>query len=292
MVFYRYPASELLVCKGNYDCACNRRQLHDEEEAGLSCLDSEQLGVEEVQRNGCQIKLSVVMPAYNEEDAIEAAVEEVRLQVSNAVGANEIIVVNDGSRDQTGEILDRLAEHDELVRVIHQANGGHGRALRTGLDAARGEFVFMIDSDRQIPLEAFAPLWKAAGGRDGAFGVRAERHDPRIRLVLTAIVRRAIRAIFKVHLKDANVPFKILKRSVWLEARELIPEDTLAPSIFLAIIGRRFHDVIEMEVPHRERSTGEISIRRWRLIKFCWRGFVQLLAFRRRLEQWAENHRS
>jgi len=242
--------------------------------------------------NMTQVELSVVMPAYNEEGAIEAAVREVQELVFDQIPMSELVVVNDGSRDGTGEILNELALQDPRVKVIHQPNGGHGRALRTGLDAARGEYVFLIDSDRQIPLTAFADTWKISVGHDGVFGVRNNRRDPRVRLVLTRIVRRTLRLLFKVQLRDANVPFKLLKRSVWLEARELIPEDTLAPSIFLAIIGRRRHDIVDCEVPHNERRTGVVSIRRWKLFKFCARALLQLLAFRRKLEPWTLREQS
>lgn len=97
------------------------------------------------------LPLSVVMPAYNEEAAIEQALREVQRHVLTLIPGAEVIVVNDGSRDGTGLILDRLVAENSSLRVIHQPNGGHGRALRTGLDAARGEHVFLIDSDRQIP---------------------------------------------------------------------------------------------------------------------------------------------
>jgi dolichol-phosphate mannosyltransferase len=168
--------------------------------------------------------------------------------------------------------------------VIHQPNSGHGRALRTGLDEARHEYVLLIDSDRQIPLAAFHTLWEAAQRHDGAFGFRRNRHDPWIRLLLTSIVRQALTLLFNVRLHDANVPFKVLRRSIWLQARELIPEETLAPSIFLAIVARRSHDIVEIEVPHRERITGLASIRAGKLFKFCAHGFAQLCAFRMKLK--------
>ena len=135
------------------------------------------------------VTVSVVMPAYNEEEAIEDAVRDVQEHVFMVVPDAELVVVNDGSRDRTGEILDRLATGEPRMRVIHTANGGHGRALRTGLDAASGSYVFLIDSDRQIPLTAFSALWEAAKTRDGAFGVRRKRNDPRLRLLLTAVIR-------------------------------------------------------------------------------------------------------
>lgn len=228
--------------------------------------------------------LSVVMPAHNEEGAIEDAIRDLQEYVFTVVPESEAIIVDDGSRDRTGEILDRLAESDSRLRVIHQAQGGHGRALRTGMDAARGEYLFLLDSDRQIPLDAFGSLWGAAQGRDGVFGVRAARNDPKVRLLLSRFIRLAIALFFKVRLKDPNVPFKVLRRQIWLDARELIPRDTLAPSLFLAIHTRhRGHEIIELDVRHRERETGAASLRHWKLLKFCLRAFRQLLQFRRAL---------
>jgi dolichol-phosphate mannosyltransferase len=229
--------------------------------------------------------LSVVMPAYNEEGAIAEATAEVREWVLDKIPGSELVVVNDGSRDRTGAILDGLAAGDARIRVIHKANGGHGPALRTGIDAAQGDRLFLIDSDRQIPLSAFQPLWDAVeSGRDAAFGIRTHRQDPTLRLWLTRVIRYVLPILFGARITDANVPFKLLRRPVWEGARPLLPPDTLAPSLFLAVYAAsRHYDEAYIPVPHRERQTGTVSIRRWRLIKFCARAFGQLVTFRRQL---------
>jgi glycosyltransferase involved in cell wall biosynthesis len=229
--------------------------------------------------------LSVVMPAYNEEGAIAEATAEVRQWILDRIPGSELVVVNDGSRDRTGPILDGLAAADGRIRVIHKANGGHGPALRTGLDAAQGDRVFLVDSDRQIPLSAFQPLWDAVeSGRDAAFGIRTQRQDPTLRLWLTRVIRQVLPVLFGARITDANIPFKLLRRQVWEDARPLLPPETLAPSLLLAVFAAsRHYDVAYLPVPHRERQTGTVSIRRWRLIKFCARAFRQLIAFRRRL---------
>jgi glycosyltransferase involved in cell wall biosynthesis len=229
--------------------------------------------------------LTVVMPAYNEEDAIADAVADIRRDVLDVIPNSEIIVVNDGSKDRTGQILDELAAADPRVRAVHRVNGGHGAAIVTGLDAATGKYVFLIDSDRQIPLTSFKSLWDAVqSGSDAAFGVRRERHDPKIRIFLTGVIRQALRLLFGVVLYDANVPYKLLRREDWLRAKPLIPEGTLAPSLFLAVWAKKNGlRISEIEVPHAERSTGEVSIKRWKLFRFCSIALGQLLEFRRRL---------
>lgn len=231
------------------------------------------------------VPLTVVMPVYNEQDAIVAAVGDVQEHVLGPVAGAELIVVNDGSRDRTGALLDGIARQDPRVRVIHQANSGHGGAVMAGLAAATGEFVFLLDSDRQIPLDHFMDAWKAVqGGRDAVFGVRRRRHDPALRLFLTKMIRQAVHLMFGVVLDDANVPYKLLRRSIWVEAQPYVPPGTLAPSLFLAIVARlRGHDILELDVQHKERNTGEVSIRRLKLLKFCARGLSQMIELRRRV---------
>jgi len=229
--------------------------------------------------------LSVIMPVYNEQDAIVAAVEEVQHYVLNHVRGSELVVVDDGSRDRTGALLDDAARSDARVRVIHQPNGGHGSALLTGLKAAQGEYMFLIDSDRQIALDNFPSAWsEMITGRDAVFGVRRTRYDPQFRLYLTAVVRRSVNMLFGIKLRDSNAPYKLFRREVWTNVRDCVPDGTLAPSMFLAIAAKsRGYNIVEMDVTHKERDTGEVSLRRFRLLKFCARGLAQMIGLRSRV---------
>lgn len=226
--------------------------------------------------------LCVIMPAYNEEESIVSAVADIQENILDRVSGAKLIVVNDGSKDKTGALLDRLASEDSRVHVHHQENGGHGAALVTGLSIADSEYILLVDSDRQIPLTSFSDFWNAIQqGYDGAFGVRRVRHDPAVRIWLTRVIRVFVQQLFDIELFDGNVPYKLLKRSIWTDASRYIPEDTLAPSLFLAIYAKRKrHRIAEIEVSHRERDTGEVSIRRLKLLKFCARAFKQMLGFR------------
>ena len=156
----------------------------------------------------------------------------------------------------------------------------------TGLSGASGEFVLLLDSDRQIPLDEFYRFWNAVqdDGYECVFGVRRSRNDPLLRLWLTKLVRLSLKIIFGVNIFDANIPYKLLRRSVWGEAQELIPSGTLAPSLFLAVFAKkRGFMILEIDVPHKERETGEVSIRRLKLLKFCVTAFSQMWQFRQRL---------
>ena len=227
--------------------------------------------------------LTVVMPAYNEEGAIRDAVAEVQSAVLDRIDEAVLVVVNDGSRDATGAILDELAASDPRVTAVHKDNGGHGPAIITGLEHADSEWVFLVDSDLQMPLDAVTQLWAAVhDGHEAAFGVRRHRDEPRIRLLLTRMVRATIPLLFGVRILDANVPYKLVRRSTWEDARAHIPPDTLAPSLFLAVFMKlRGLPIAEIDVEHRERTTGVVSIRRWKLIRFCSKAFAQMIDFRR-----------
>jgi len=230
-------------------------------------------------------RLSVVMPVYNEEGAIVAAVDEVKQCVLSLIPESELVVVDDGSRDGTGRLLDAAAADDPRIRVIHQPNGGHGAALLSGLKAATGEYVFLIDSDRQIPLDNFKAAWtEVTAGRDAVFGVRRRRSDPVLRLYLSRLVRHSVNVLFRINLRDANAPYKLFRRGIWTEARDCVPDGTLAPSLFLAIAAKsRGYNILEIDVTHKERDTGEVTLRKFKLLKFCARGLGQMLGLIRRV---------
>ena len=225
-------------------------------------------------------RLSVIMPVYNEEGAIVAALDEIKDYVLALIPASELVVVDDGSRDATGRLLDEAASADPRIKVIHQPNGGHGAALLTGLKAAQGDYVFLIDSDRQIPLDNFESAWaEMLAGRDAVFGVRRRRYDPVLRLYLSRLIKHSVNVLFRVQLSDANAPYKLFRRGIFQEARDCVPDGTLAPSMFLAIFAKsRGYNILEIDVTHKERDTGEVTLRKFKLLKFCARGLRQMLS--------------
>jgi dolichol-phosphate mannosyltransferase len=228
------------------------------------------------------LQLSVIMPAYNEEGSIRQAVEEINANVLATIPKSELIVIDDGSKDSTSHILDELAQHYPL-RVVHQDNCGHGGALLKGLSIASGNFLFLLDSDRQIPLESFKLLWQHKDEYDGIFGVRVKRVGSPIRLLLAQLIRWSIDLLFSVKLQDANAPFKLLNRKVWEAVKPIVPEGTLAPSIFIAVFAAKNFRILEVGVSHRNRQTGSDSLPNRKLLQFCSEAFKQLLSFRNRM---------
>lgn len=225
------------------------------------------------------------MPAYNEEGCIESVVvrwlEELRAHFGERCLC---LVVNDGSRDQTGPILDRLAAANTQIRVIHQANAGHGAALlhayRQALDL-NPRFVFQVDSDDQFSPADFGPMWRRREESAFILGCRVNRHDAFHRLVITRILRLFMFAIYRRWLTDANVPFRLMTADFLRRALAVIPPTVFAPNIFLAVLAvRQGIDPLYLPVTHMERKTGKVSILRWKLVKVCFRCVGELWDFR------------
>jgi glycosyltransferase involved in cell wall biosynthesis len=225
------------------------------------------------------------MPAYNEEEGIEGAVQEVNDEILSLVPDANLVVIDDGSKDKTGEILDRMAAANPRIKVIHKPNSGHGPSLVVGLRAATGEFVFMVDSDRQIPLNCFPKLWNYKQEYDAVFGIRRNRQDPAFRVFLSSVINCALRLLFGVTVVDANVPCKLLKKKIWDELDAKVGSDKImAPSLLIAVFARKYgYKVIDVEVGHQARSFGVSTLKIMPLMRFCWKGFTQLLEYRGKL---------
>jgi glycosyltransferase involved in cell wall biosynthesis len=225
--------------------------------------------------------VTIVMPAFNEEDIIEASVREWHAEVVSRLHTAELLVVDDCSTDGTGTILDRLASQLPGVRVLRpQRNGGHGRAVRMGLQRAVTEYVFQTDSDRQhLPAE-FWSLWQRKDEADFIFGVRTRRADGLVRLLITRSMRLLNFLLWGVWIRDANCPFKLMRRGPMQAVLEQIPEDMFIPMVAVSVLSRRMgYRVLEVEVTHLARRGGTQSLRgllRWvRVARLC---LMQLLA--------------
>lgn len=210
------------------------------------------------------IELSLVLPAHNEAAGIEAVVREVAKTAELLAGRRaEVLVIDDGSTDDTGAILDRLASELPAVEVIHQVpNRGHGPALLRGFDQARGRWIGHLDTDDQIPTGELERLWAVRDGAELVLGVRTDRADPRYRLALSAVVRGLVAALAGGHgVRDANVPCKLIRRDLWLEVRPWLADDTFAPSVALSMAASRWRRPIrEVAVEHRPRAHGASSL--------------------------------
>jgi glycosyltransferase involved in cell wall biosynthesis len=231
------------------------------------------------------LALSVVVPVHDEERTIAALVEDLERDVVPVVGGAEVIVVDDASTDATPAILAELRERRPWLRVERlEPNVGHGRAVRHGLELARGEWVFGLDSDGQFVVSEFARLWDRREEADLVLGIRERRHDPRHRLVLSRLVATVSSLLAGRRIRDANTPFRLLRRRAWDDLRPTLDPAALAPNVLVTVgAGLRGWRVAEIPVTHLAREGGTSTLRSLRLLRFSLRGLWQLVAYRRRV---------
>lgn len=161
--------------------------------------------------------LSFSFPAYNEEAHVEPMVESALAVLPRFADELEVTVVDDGSRDRTGEIADALAARHPNVRVVHQRpNRGYGAAVRSGLAAGTKPYLFFTDGDRQFDLADLALLIDALDQRtDLAIGYRLKRSDPLRRLVIGLVYNAVISLLFGGGFRDVDCGFKLFRREVF-----------------------------------------------------------------------------
>ena len=226
--------------------------------------------------------LSVVIPVWNEEAVIGELLAEIDTKIAERFEQAEIIVVDDASTDSTPAILAGLGDLSGRLRVIRSdRNRGHGPSVRRGLEHASGDWILQLDSDGQFEVADFWSLWSARKDADLILGVRVHRRDPVHRLALTRVVSVVVSLLAGRRIRDANVPFRLLRRALWNDLAPVIPPDTLAPSILVTLgaVVRGFR-IVETPVSHRRRERGRSSLRALRLLTFSLRGLGQLLRFR------------
>lgn len=229
------------------------------------------------------LQLSIVMPAHNEADHIEQSVWDWQRAVLARLPESELIVVDDRSTDDTGARLDALATHIPALRVLHTVeNVGHGRAVRLGLDAGRGEFIFQTDSDRQHNPEDFWKLWALRTRADFVFGVRMSRADGWLRVVISTAMRLINFAVWGHWIADANCPFKLMRRQTLATVLERIPRSTFIPMVMVSVLTRRGgFRFLEVPVVHYPRTAGQPSLRgiaKW--LTVGWRCVRELVTLR------------
>jgi len=227
--------------------------------------------------------VSIVMPAYNEEEIIEKTVQEWYEGVVGRIPGSELIVVNDCSKDGTLAVLERLAQAIPALRPLTPSrNGGHGKALRFGFDHVTQDWVFQTDSDRQhIPAD-FWRLWEKKEASDFVLGVRSTRADGPVRLLITTVMRLVNLLVWGLWIRDANCPFKLMRREPMGKVLARIPRDSFIPMVMFSILCRKMkYRVTEVVVQHLPRRGGQQSLAGlWKWIKVGSRCLRQLLVWR------------
>lgn len=201
--------------------------------------------------------LSVVYPAFNEEENVEGTVQKALEALPSLVREFEIIVVDDGSADKTGEIIDRLAAEKENVRAVHhEKNRGYGAALQSGFASAANDLVFFSDSDGQFDIREITRLLEHIERYDMVLGYRKNRRDPFHRKLNAWAWNVLVRLLLGVKVKDIDCAFKVYKKKV-LDSIEITSNGAMVNTEILGRARQKNFTLKELPVTHYPRLKGE-----------------------------------
>ena len=207
----------------------------------------------EVSRHG----VSVVLPAYNEQDNIVNAVTVATTVCSALFADHEVIVVDDGSTDRTADLVRTIASRDPSVRLVqHNPNRGYGEALRSGFTAAQKDLIFFTDADNQFDmweLERFIPWIDRVGV---VAGYRVNREDRLMRVFNGWAWNMLVRSLFCVPVRDIDCAFKLFRREVF-DVIDLKSIGAMVNTELMVKVGRSGVGIVEIGVHHLPRRAGQ-----------------------------------
>jgi len=212
--------------------------------------------------------LSVFFPAYNDSGTIASLVISAVKAAAALTPDYEVLVINDGSQDDTRQILDELARvYPAHVRIVHHAtNRGYGGALRSGFEHASKDLVFYTDGDAQYDPSEMALLWPAlTNDVDWVNGWKISRSDPLHRIVIGRLYHHAVKLLFGLKVRDVDCDFRLMRRRIF----DVVQLEKNSGVICLEMM-KKFQDagfrVTEVPVHHYHRAYGKSQFFNFRRI--------------------------
>ncbi|MCQ2508955.1 MAG: glycosyltransferase family 2 protein [Lachnospiraceae bacterium] len=232
-------------------------------------------------------RLVIVIPAYNEEETIESVLKEWYkiVELHHGEGRSRLLVINDGSRDRTEQILEAFAREHPLFRYVTQKNAGHGAAIWTGYRIAlkmKADYIFQTDSDGQTTVSDFPAFWSRRRQADVVAGQRVTREDGRDRMIVSRVLALLLRIVFRVTVEDANCPYRLMSRSALQDAMRMVPRQYHLTNVLLSVAFRKQKkEVCLIPIHFRKRQGGTNSIHIRNIIKIGWRSLREFVKLER-----------
>ena len=209
--------------------------------------------------------LYIVVPAYNESENIEKLIDGWYNVIEKFGGENSrLVIIDDGSRDNTYEIARKAAETRPLLTAVTKPNGGHGATVLFGYRYALengADYVFQTDSDGQTDPAEFEGFWKLRTSYDSVIGSRPDRQDGAARKLVEKVLLVLLRLTFGVSVPDSNAPFRLMKSSLLAKYLPKLPEDFNLPNVMLTTYFAYFKENIKfVNITFKPRQGGTNSI--------------------------------
>ena len=203
--------------------------------------------------------ISVFLPCHNEEGNIARVATALDAELPRIAERHQIVVVDDGSRDRTGEIADRMAAANPRLKVVHHpANQGYGAAVVSGIRACSEPWVVLCDGDGQFEAADLARLTAKVPEYDVVVGNRAHRADSVMRRVNGKAWTMLMRLLLGIRLSDIDCGLKLFRRDL-LEGIDLQARGAMISAELMAQLAGRGAKICEVDVRHLPRMTGQSS---------------------------------
>lgn len=227
-------------------------------------------------------KLYIVIPAYNERDTMRDLIEE-WYSIAEKIGKDSrLIIINDGSTDDTYDIMKRSAEDKPQFIPITKENGGHGAAVLYGYHYALNhgaDYIFQTDSDGQTCSDEFWSFWEQRESYDMLIGNRTNRQDGVSRVFVTKVLKLTIKLCFGVVITDANTPFRLMRGESLQENISLVPDNFNLSNVLISVIYARKKMAVKfIPITFRPRQGGVNSLNLKKISKI---GIQAIRDFRR-----------
>jgi glycosyltransferase involved in cell wall biosynthesis len=224
-----------------------------------------------------RISITAFFPAYNDAHTIEGIIRTAAAEMGKVTDDFEVVVVDDGSKDQTGPLLDRLAAELPYLRVVHhEKNLGYGAALTTGFNSARKDLIFYTDGDGQYDVrEIHLLLAKLRPNIDLVNGYKVKRADAWYRVWIGTFYRRAMRIAFRLSIRDVDCDFRLFRRRIF----EVITLESQS-GVICVEMAKKFERagfrMAEVPVSHYPRMHGSSEFFRVRHLAHTFRGLLKI----------------
>ncbi len=201
--------------------------------------------------------LSIFFPAYNDAGTIASLAIVAHMTAREITDDHEVLVINDGSPDHTGAILDEMARHFPWLRVVHHAgNRGYGGALRSGFEQASKDLIFYTDGDAQYDPREMKALFAALGPEvDLVNGYKIGRSDPLHRVIIGRLYHWFVKLTFGLKLRDVDCDFRLIRRGVFEKVILTRSSGVICVELMKKVQDAGFR-IAEVPVHHFHRSYG------------------------------------
>ena len=215
--------------------------------------------------------LYIVIPAYNEEMNIDAVARQWHEIVRKIGGKSKLLIINDGSKDNTYEKLQTLKAELPYLYPLTKPNGGHGSTVLYGYQTAlkeNADFIFQTDSDGQTLPSEFEAFWEKRIDHAAIIGSRNHRQDGISRVFVTKVLKVVLRLIFGIKVTDANTPYRLMKRETLAKYVPRIPDNFNLSNVLLTVLMLDAgEDVLFLPITFRPRQGGKNSINLKKIVK-------------------------